>query len=264
MQNPDLLADLLDRIVDHLHDRKGALRNCCLVSKSWVPRTRRHLFAIIRFNVEVHPVSWREIFPDPSTSPAHYTKTLLIDYSDVIAVADIEAGGWIRAFSHVVHLEVCSRRRGVDEPEFPLVPLLGFSPFIKSLHVKFVALPSSQISDLILSFPLLEDVTVVNGDRVPIDDDDRPDGLPTVVQSSNSPTFTGSLNLITTGMKRIARPLLSVPGGLRFRRFTLDWVHRNDSLWTLALAERCSHTLESLDISCGAFRAFIRHPRRHQ
>ena len=39
MSNLHLPAETLDHIVDHLHDTKDALRNCCLGSKSWVPRT---------------------------------------------------------------------------------------------------------------------------------------------------------------------------------------------------------------------------------
>jgi hypothetical protein len=36
MSNP-LPAELLDYVIDHLCDTQDALRNCCLVSKSWVP-----------------------------------------------------------------------------------------------------------------------------------------------------------------------------------------------------------------------------------
>ena len=44
-----LLPELLDHIVDFLHDSSDALKSCCLVSKLWAPRTRMHLFACIRF-----------------------------------------------------------------------------------------------------------------------------------------------------------------------------------------------------------------------
>ena len=49
MSNSHLPAEMLDHVVDHLHDARDALRNCCLVSKSWVPRARKHLFADIWF-----------------------------------------------------------------------------------------------------------------------------------------------------------------------------------------------------------------------
>jgi len=49
MSNPGLPPEILDYIVDFLHDNQNALKRCCLVSKSWIPRTRKHLFADIRF-----------------------------------------------------------------------------------------------------------------------------------------------------------------------------------------------------------------------
>ena len=49
MSSPYLPAELLDYIVDHLHDTKDALKSCGLLSKSWIPRTRRRLFANILF-----------------------------------------------------------------------------------------------------------------------------------------------------------------------------------------------------------------------
>ena len=262
MPIPHLPAELLDHIVDHLHDRKGALRNCCLVSKSWIPRTREHLFADIRFDSDVHgdPASWKKIFPDPSTSPAHYTKTLRIHYSGIITAAYVGADGWIGGFYNVAHLEVCSRGEHINEPEGPLVPLHGFSPVIKSLRLEYVALPPSQVFDLILSFPLLEDLIVNNDEHRSINYIDGADEVPTVVQSPSPAAFTGSLELKTAGIKPFARRLLSLPGGIHFRKFTLMWSREEDITLTLALVERCSHTLESLDITCGPYGVSVRHP----
>ena len=62
-RNPDLPPELLDHIVDFLHDNQTALRNCCLVSKSWIPRARKYLFAAIEFHREETLKSWRETFP---------------------------------------------------------------------------------------------------------------------------------------------------------------------------------------------------------
>ena len=105
MSNPHLPAELLDHIVDLLYDCETALRNCCLVSKQWIPRSRRHLFADITFDTEKQLKSWKETFPDPSTSPGHYARSLYVNFFKVTA-ADAEAGGWIRGFSRVVFLTV--------------------------------------------------------------------------------------------------------------------------------------------------------------
>jgi hypothetical protein len=152
MLNPHLPTKILDHIIDHLHDTQDVLRNCSLISKSWIPRTRKYLFANIVFpNVETLQ-SCKETFPDPSTSPVGYAKTLFIDCPQVAT-----AGSWIREFSHVEHfrVDVCidALAFNLNESPTPLVPLHGFSPVLKILDVIVCALPSSQIFNLVLSFP---------------------------------------------------------------------------------------------------------------
>ena len=46
----NLPGEMLDNIVDNLRDSRPALMNCCPVSKSWVPRSQKHLFAEVRFD----------------------------------------------------------------------------------------------------------------------------------------------------------------------------------------------------------------------
>jgi len=250
MSSPHLLAELLDNVTDHLHDTKDALRNCCLVSKSWIPRTRKHLFAEVRFEAMKDLESWKEIFPDPSTSPGHYTKSLLVHCLRTVDAADGEAGGWIRGFPRVEHFKLGC----YDGLRFrtSLLSFRTFSPVLKSLHVEFVALPSLQVFDLILSFPLLKDLAVINSYEIPADyDDDGSGGPPPIIQHSNPIKFTGTLTLLMlAGMEPIARRLLPVPSGMHFRALSLMWVHAADISLTRGLVERCSHTLESLDITC--------------
>jgi hypothetical protein len=261
MSNLHLPVETLYHIVDHLHDTKDALRNCCLVSKSWVPRTRNHLFADIRFPTVNRLQSWKELFPDPSTSPARYAKTLSID----CAATDVGAGGWISGFSRVVHLEVTAHFH-FDESATPLVPFHELSPIVKSLRVIVLALPSSQIFSLIFSFPLLEDVTVIASYETSADNGDGSgkDEIPTTTQPSSSPKFTGSLELFLGGrMKPFARRLLSLPRGIHFQKLTLMWHHEEDLSTTTALVEECSYTLKSLDITwnLGKLIQYLR-PRR--
>ena len=106
MSGPHLPPELLDLIIDLSHQRESVLRNCCLISKSWISRTRKHLFAKIRFNTVEKLQSWKGKFPDPSTSPTRYTKALFIHCPHGVTTADAGEGGWIRAFSKVGHLEV--------------------------------------------------------------------------------------------------------------------------------------------------------------
>jgi len=257
MPNPHLPVELLDHIIDHLHDTEDALRNCCLVSKPWIPQSRKHLFAHVLFGSEDDLESWRGIFPDPSTSPGHYTKTLTIQCPHAITAADAEVGGWIRGFSHVVHLWMGSQRPYEYGSEiFPAV-LQALSPVVKSLNIDCLFLSSSRTFDLILSFPLLEDLSLTNYCCASIDEDDDSDELPIAAEPSNLPVFTGSFKIVTVGLVPLARQLLSLPGGIHFRKFTLTWEYGGDISLIAALVEGCSHTLESLDIGCNPFGASI-------
>jgi hypothetical protein len=257
MSNPHLPAEMLDHIVDHLHDTEDALRNCCLVSKSWVPRARMHLFADMRFNTQQAVRLWKKTFPDPANSPAHYTKTLYVGARVVIA-AYSEVDGWIRGFSSVMHLAFGSRRLFADKL-FPPASFHRFSPAIKSLRMTFATLMSPGIFDLILSFPLIKDLSVTVIYSSLIDNNNDSGWVPTAAQPSAPPAFTGSLELhLMGGLESFTRRLLSFPGGLHFRKFTLTWLHGGDHLSTMALVDECSHSLESLDITCQLYGTSIR------
>jgi hypothetical protein len=264
MSNPHLPAEMLDHVVDLLHDTKDALRNCCLVSKSWIPHTRKHLFTDIRFRTEEDLESWKKTFPDPSISPACYAKTLFVGCTHIVTAADAEPDGWIRGFSRVVHLEMNDHTTSIDGSAISLVPFHGFSPVVTSFHVNFTLLPSSRLVNLIFSLPLLEDLTVITQYEALIDDGDGSDGLSTVVQPSSPPIFTGSLELfLAGGMEPIARRLLYV-GGIHFWKLTLAWFREDLILLTTALVEECSHILESLNITCNLPSTSIQHLRLHQ
>jgi hypothetical protein len=256
MSTPHLPEEILDHIVDYLHGAEDVLRNCCLVSKSWIPRTRWHLFADIAFPIVESLQSWKETFPDPSTSPAHYAKTLSVGCSEVVTAADAEEGGWIRDFSSVVHLEVGSQGPFASISS-SLVPFHCFSPAVKSLRIAFPVLPFPQVFNLIFSFPLLEDLAVTSS----YDGSDRP---PTA-RPLRSPMLTGSLDLyLRGGMDHFVRRLLSLPGGIHFRKLTLTWLRGEDLPLTTGLAEECSRTLETLDITCNSLRASVRYLRPHR
>jgi hypothetical protein len=262
MPNPHLPAEILDHVVDLLHDKPRTLKDCCLVSKSWVPRTRKHIFVNIDFYTAKILQSWKEMFPDPSNSPAYHTHTLSILCSRAVTPADGEAGDWIRGFSRVVDLVLDGREAYLDESGISLVPfhgfsptigsLYGFSPVLNSLYMNFAVLPSSQVFNLILSFPLLEDLTVItyrDADASTGNGNDS-DGPSPIIQPSTLPMLTGSLELwMREGVKPIANRLLSLPG-LHFQKLTLTWFYEEDLLLTIALVAECSYTLESLHITC--------------
>ena len=247
----NLPCERLDHIVGLLHDGQTSLMNCCLVSKSWVPRIRRHLFADIHLLSGKSQRLWKKTFRDPSTSPACYTKTLLVGSSKTLTDADAEGNGWIGDFSRVVHFTTV----GPDAVSFKkgtvLFPFHGFSPFLKSLRVHRATFSSSQLFDPILSFPLLEDLSITDC-YCDVGDSGDSDEVSTTIQPSSSPVFTGSLELSLRGATRAVHWLLSLPGGIHFRKLTLRWSCEEDISLGAALVEKCSHILESLDIACNS------------
>jgi len=268
-----LPCELLDHIVDLVHDGQTfgqvplELRNCCLASKSWVPRTRRHLFAEISFRTAKSLESWKKTFPDPSTSPAYYAKYLWIGCPQVVMAEGAEAGGWIASFSGVEHLQLGGQDVSARGWEVVFVLFHGFSPAIKSLCMRLSRLPFPHFFDLVLSFPLLEDLDMGHCQDVPTENGGDSDGpsMPIAVQPSSLPVFTGALDLHLEGgpVGPVVNWLLSQPGGIHFRRFTLSWFREEDISLTAALMEGCSHTLESLYICCDLRGTSHRHLHPH-
>ena len=260
MSSPPLPAEMLDSIANFLHDTRDALKSCCLVSKTWVPRTRKHLFAHVAFESPGKLQSWKATFPDPSTSPARYTNSLFIEFSRSDIPTDVEEGGWIPTFSGVVHFAM---KNFNDKTTYEtLVPFQGFSPAIKSFCLTSPTIPFPQFLDFIRSFPLLEDLSVkawsVDVDRV-----FEKQSTPT--QPTKSPAFTGTLELsFIMGMGVLASGILRLPGGIHFRRLDLTWTFDQDISLTAVLVERCGPTLEYLDIGFGVLGMLALHLHLHQ
>ena len=146
-------------------------------------------------------------------------------------------------------------KRGFDlSAAISLVPFHGFSSTIKPFDVALANLLSHQVLDLILSFPLLEDLIMVTDRKVVTDNGNGSDGLSTAIQPLSSPPSTGSLVLhLGREMEPVAHRLSSLPGGIHFWKLELAWHHKEDLSSTMALVKECSHTLESLHIICNFF-----------
>jgi len=199
------------------------------------------------------------MFPDPLASPAQYTKTLFVGSLHFATGVDAEAGDWIRRFSRVVALMVLDLGGYPDEPGVNVIPFHGFSSVAGLSYVQVPTPLSSQVFGLVLSLPLLNDLTVVTHKSL-IDDNSGPGWPPTITRPS--PPMAGSLTLIRReGLKPFARWLLSLPDGINFQKLTLKLLHEEDILLATALVEGCSHTLESLDVICeylGVFNLALR------
>ena len=236
---PTLPSEISDYIVDLLHRDRKTLGACCLVSKSWIPRARKHLFHGVHFYSPRDIKDWKEAFPDPIDSPAYYTRDLFIWSTLVIPAAVVEGSGWIHAFSNVVRLRVW----GTICLHFRFLPQL--LTFLNSSCVAIEIDSASLFFKLLCSLPLLEDLSVVGRGIRNKDDDSATFRYPT------SPPLTGALSLcLDWGMEPVTRRLLALPNGLHFWELGLRWHHKDDLRCTMAMVEECSGTLQRVAIDC--------------
>ena len=235
-----LPPEILDLIVDFLHDEPDALRACCLASRSWVYRARGRLFAHVEFSLKSHIKLWKRAFPDPSNSPARHTRSLSIRRSPVVGFVDTGVGGWARTFSGIVRLDVdiCGFGGG---RKISLIQLHGLSPVLKSLRLAYgPSTPSSEIFSFVCSFPLLEDLALVSrGGNSETNEWKVP---------STSPKFTGCLDLrMLGGIRPVVHRLLELPSGPHFSKISVACL-KEDVGSMVDLVSKCSDTLESLSI----------------
>ena len=228
-----LPPELLDLIVDYLRNEPTALKVCCLISKSWVHCTRRHIFADVKFDRRGTDIkSWTRAFPDPSNSPAHYAHSLSICGLKSVITAVTDAHTWVHSFRRLIHLGVSTR---LNDSHVSLVKLQRLSPTLKSLRLHHSRTPFPEVLDFICSFSLLEDLTLIHpyGGRCA-------DGW----NAPTSPKFTGCLSL-TGEVSSMTRGLLSLPGGLHFSKIKVFCPHYHAESLT-GLVSGCSDTLEYL------------------
>ena len=178
-----LPPELLDIIVDHLRDEPAALKACCIVSKSWISRSRIHLFAHIRLDPPMRSVElWKQTFPDPSNSLARYARTISFLEPESAALVNPDVMDWIRSFHYVENLFL--NLLGWGNHKAFLVQLCGFSSALRSLCLEHSVIPLSKIFNFISSFLSLEDLSLITTPPHTIDTDKW-------ISPSTSPKFTG-------------------------------------------------------------------------
>ena len=236
--SPSLPPEILDLIVDNLEDEPDALKSCCRVSKSWVPRTRKHLFARVGFGWTGATIeSWMKAYPDPSDSPAHYARSLWVFRLEAVSASVCAC---ILSFCRIEELFLNAFRWG-GPGGVSLAQLNGLSPNLKALRLVQASTPVAETLDLICSFPLLNDLWL---EFWTLDDNvDR------WIPPATSPKLRGSLWL-SGATRSIARGLSNFPDGLNFSKVSVsDEVEDTDPHTVTNLLSKCSDTVESFYVS---------------
>ena len=88
-----------------LHDARNALKNCYIISKSWISQNKKHLYARVAFNPE-KPQSRKATSLDLSSPPARYVRPMFIAFSQAFIPVDAEGGGLVPTLPYMVCLTI--------------------------------------------------------------------------------------------------------------------------------------------------------------
>ena len=242
---PRIPQDIIDEILDHLGAVSDywSLKSCALVSKSWVPSSRRHLFHTVLFTM-VGVRRWVKALPVPEESPARHVRDLRFSIGDYHGAPE-EFAEHILWFRNAETLTLLGR--GVFQPLWRPSPW-RFPPSITSLAVRVDTVTLLQIRDIMEQLPNLDDL-LLSGSLLVVDGRRLPGAEPALMGR-----FGGKLRL-SKGCPDddVVDVLLEVPTGLHFADVQICGA-RECVLSTVRLAEACSMTLVKLSYTAPSFR----------
>ena len=221
--------------MDHLVDDSASLRRCFMAARAFVPSCRRHLFSRIVFRSHNLP-TWKITFPDPSTSPALYTREMRIHLA---TDASTQLAEYMPYFSNLHDLTLiggkCENREWITN--------IGKLPTsIRSLTMKFVSVTNVQVLEVMGQLPNLDDFSLCT-----FKGGGSPAGAGEILRGRYSGKL--ELRLMEDFHASIVRSLLEIPEGLGFRSVKAFCNTGDDFLVYADLAAARRDTLADLDIS---------------
>lgn len=235
---PRLPQELLDEIISNLSDDCISLRLCSTAARAFVPSCRRHLFRRVIFRP--HNLStWKTTFPDPSTSPAVYTREMRIHLA---SGAPIQLAEYMPYFSNLRDMALIGGR--CENGDW--IPSIGKLPTsIRSLTMKFASITNAQVLEIMEQLPNLEDLSLCTFKGA---------GLTPETGEVLRGRYRGKLDLLLMEdfHAGIVRSLLKAPEGLGFKSIKALCNTEDDFPVYVELVASCRDTLENLDISVSA------------
>jgi len=231
---PRIPQEIIDEILDHLatDSAVASLRSCSLVSKSWVPPCRRHLFHAVTFSSR-NMFRWLNAFPAPEESPSHHVRDLCarIGGRNRVPECFFEVIPW---FTNVEKVSLLGfGGLSVQSPS-----LWGLPPSVTSLTIKTDMFTLVEIRDLLAWLPNLNDLSLSGYfpvGRVPL-------GIGPILRGR----FGGGLRLLRgPANEHTANMLLEIPTGLHFTEVEIRCKHKLLPS-TARLVDACSKTLVKL------------------
>lgn len=243
---PRIPQDVIDEILDHLAADSGqaftgSLRSCALVSKSWVPSCRRHLFRTVVFASGDIP-RWLRTFPAPEEGPARHVRDLQFS----VGIRDSAPKGFFDHtpwFVNVKRVTLLGRGRWM-----PFVWRLPQSVTSLTLNMEVATL--LQVRDITRDLPDLVDLSL-SGSVVTVDR-----GTSSGIGRILVGRFSGKLQLRWGfANKDIMNMLLEIPTGLHFSEVQIC-ATRECLLSTVRIAAACGENLVKLSYTASFARRF--------
>ena len=234
---PRIPQDIIDEILDHLVTDSGAghLRKCALISKSWVPSCRRHLFHTVTFTT-ASVREWFKTFPLPEESPAHHVRDLRVWIGGGNRVPE-------KFFEYTVWFANAGKISLLGHGGFPLLrspSLWRFPQHVTSLTIDTSTVTLVHVRDIMAQLPNLDDLSLL-GFLIPVGESVLP-GIGATVRGR----FGGQLTLRGGyTRKETMNMLLEIPSGLHFTEVEISCM-RDRLPSVLRLIEACSKTLVKL------------------
>jgi len=162
-----LSPELVDIIIDNLHNDKHTLSACCLTSKQWVASCRFHLFSKMTVTPHRLPPLWY-FLDSHSPNIALLVRNLVVDdFSEWALGGGLEEGSRLSYLTDklrriflllrsVRHLHICNCYHVIDPNVFSILTN------VRELVMEDISLTSLQhMLSFVYAFPILETLSVV-------------------------------------------------------------------------------------------------------
>lgn len=157
------IQELIDMIIDYLHDDQRSLASCALVAYHWVQSSRYHLFASVSLS-GFRWIRFLDLLDSPFTTiPPHVRALELTDCHNELESLD-EGIARLSNSNHLVAIDSLSLKM-IDwrklSLEFHIATLLSSFQQITRLHLDHTSFRTEDdVVDLISSYPLLEELSM--------------------------------------------------------------------------------------------------------
>ena len=255
MPNPPVPQELVERMIDLLRSDIGALQACCLVNKTWVSRSRYHLFYQVEILDDTQLHYWISTFPYPVSNVAGFVRHLHIARPRMLDVSEFS----LEQFTDLEYFSLGDIPDPTTRLEVAAMANILLLPTpLRSIRLCLERIRAWDISSLFQRFHSLEDLSllchVICSQR----------GIEDTITLEASPKLRGELKIITKNDLTLFAALLeSLPNGMHFTRASIA-IPLEQPRTINTLLQPLAHTLTSLSIEISPRSEFNRRCGRNR